>query len=848
MLTAEQEQIERLSESLLLAAPSDIQELAGFHTQFQEIAAWALQRHFPSASQVSRKAADVIEQVILGEAVNPQQALDDVCQAAAFIQSVVCAGKNPGDLPLPDAFKIAETMDENAGDLPDNGNDAAGDNGAAPKGAHKTSDTTTGQGSEPSSAESNMFANDPELMAEFIQEAREHLEAADVHLLTLETEPDNEEALNAVFRAFHTLKGNAGFLALPEIQCLAHEAESLLDRARKRTLQLEGKAMDVAFDAVDALKGLVGQISERPAPESLLAQQVELERLRERLRAIAEGSENETKTAEMSDDAEVAEGMKLGEILVETGVATESAVEHALQEQQATPQPKRLGEILVEHVATSSHAVQEALEIQRNGSESRKIGEIMVELGSASPEAIDAALECQQRTPENPKLGELLVRAGEAPAKDVARSLRSQQQAGVAGEHMKESVKVDAARLDRLIDAIGEMVIAESMVSQSQAVLQASSPELARHLAQLDKITRELQEMGMSLRMVPIRPAFQRMARLARDLAKKSGKQVEFVTRGEDTELDKTVVDKIGDPLVHMVRNAIDHGIEESEAARIAAGKAPAGRVELRAFHKGGNIHIEVEDDGCGLDRERILAKALERGLIREGEILSDREAYNLIFEPGFSTAKTVTDVSGRGVGMDVVRRNVEALRGQVEIRSEKGKGGLFSIRLPLTLAIIDGMVVRVGSERYVLPTLSIVTSLRPNAKNVSTVVQRGEMLTLQEQLIPMLRLGRLFHVLDAEEEMSQCIAVVVEAEGRRAALVVDEIIGQQQIVIKSLGETMQGIPAIAGGAIMGDGRVGLIVDVSGLMRVAKETPSEDVQHQCETKPGSSGAEGEATP
>jgi two-component system chemotaxis sensor kinase CheA len=404
--------------------------------------------------------------------------------------------------------------------------------------------------------------------------------------------------------------------------------------------------------------------------------------------------------------------------------------------------------------------------------------------------------------------------------------LRAQNAQQPGGGPVRETLKVDAGRLDLLIDMIGELVIAESMVSQSGELRSVCSPELARSMTQLDKITRELQEMGTGMRMVPIRATFQKMARLVRDLAKKSGKQVEFVTTGEETELDKSVVDKIGDPLIHMIRNAVDHGLEADPEARVKSGKPAVGRVELRAFHKGGSIYIEIQDDGRGLDRDAILAKARTRGLVREGDVLSDRDVWNLVFEPGLSTAKTVTDVSGRGVGMDVVKRNIEALRGQVEIQSEPGKGTTFSIRLPLTLAIIDGMVVRIGLERYIIPTLSIVMSIRPDASQLSTVVGRGEMLSLQGQLLPLFRLARLFGISDATQELTDGIVMVVEDEGRRTGLLVDEILGQQQIVIKSLGEAMQGLLGVAGGAIMPDGRVGLILDVSGVVRLASEEKS----------------------
>jgi two-component system chemotaxis sensor kinase CheA len=321
--------------------------------------------------------------------------------------------------------------------------------------------------------------------------------------------------------------------------------------------------------------------------------------------------------------------------------------------------------------------------------------------------------------------------------------------------------------------------------------------------------------------MVPVKPTFQKMARLVRDLAKKSGKKVEFVMSGEDTELDKTVVDNIGDPLIHMIRNSVDHGIEENPRKRLEAGKDEVGHVHLRAYHKGGNIYIEVQDDGRGLDRAAILAKAIERGLIREGENVSDREIYNQIFHPGFSTAKRITDVSGRGVGMDVVKRSIEGLRGQVDIMSEPGMGTIFTIRLPLTLAIIDGMVIRVGKDRYIVPTLSVVQSIRPDAGNLSSVLNRGAMLSVQDRLIPLFQVARLFDIEGAVEDPLTGTVVVVEDNGKQTGLLVDELLGQQQIVIKPLGDLLQGTPGLSGGAIMPDGKVGLILDVAGLVRLA---------------------------
>jgi two-component system chemotaxis sensor kinase CheA len=317
--------------------------------------------------------------------------------------------------------------------------------------------------------------------------------------------------------------------------------------------------------------------------------------------------------------------------------------------------------------------------------------------------------------------------------------------------------------------------------------------------------------------MVPIRSTFQKMTRLVRDLSMKAGKQVELQMSGEDTELDRTIVEEISDPLVHMIRNAVDHGIEPADR-RLAAGKSPHGNIRLRAFHQGGNIVIEVEDDGGGLSRERILRKAIERGLVAEGAQLSDSAILNLIFAPGFSTAEKVTDISGRGVGMDVVRRNIEKLRGKVEIQSTPGKGSRFTIYLPLTLAIIDGMIVGIGGQRYILPTLAVRESFRPAAGMVSTVQGRAEVVNVRGRLMPLVRLHALFGTPSRATRPEDGIIIVVESDHGARCVLVDDLLGKQEVVIKSLGQTFKKSAAVAGAAILGDGRVGLILDVDGIM------------------------------
>jgi len=387
------------------------------------------------------------------------------------------------------------------------------------------------------------------------------------------------------------------------------------------------------------------------------------------------------------------------------------------------------------------------------------------------------------------------------------------------------AVKVDTAKLDYLVDMAGEMVIAESLVRHDADLAKATSPLLQRKIAHLTRITAELQKTAMAMRLVPIGPLFRRMARLVRDLSRQFGKQVEMETQGDEIELDRTIVEELADPLMHMVRNALDHGIEPP-ATRRKTGKPEVARLLLRAQHRAGQVVIEIADDGRGLDREAITAKALQRGLISSAEGLSDGEVYDLIFEPGFTTAAQVTNVSGRGVGMDVVRRHIEKLRGRIEIRSTPLRGATFLLKLPLTLAIIDGLVVSVGEERYIIPLFAVREMFRPKPDTIWTVQQRAEMALVRGSLLPVVRLYNSFRVAPRSEDPLESVLVVAEVEGQRFCVLVDALIGKQEVVIKALGETFKKVHGIAGGAILGDGRVGLILD---LERIFKEKAVESV-------------------
>ena len=591
--------------------------------------------------------------------------------------------------------------------------------------------------------------NADENVGDFALEAREHLANAENAVLSLEANPGDDELVNVVFRAFHTIKGVSGFLNLPRIVEVAHAAEFLLDKVRSHKVPLSAHVLELVLASSDLLGQLIGMLSGGDAPKER-----ELKILVRRLEAACEGRNLGAPGA----DAACAD-------------ATRTSAPAAATERRATSAP-------TEEPAAPAPASPAAATIE--------------------PKPVDAPAPT----------------AAEAKQAAVTKNLAAKAD---------QSVKVSTQRMDALVNLVGELVIAQLMVVQDPVVSKIHDQRLSRNMAQLGKIVRDLQETSMSLRMVTLKATFQKMARLVRDVAAKAGKRIQLEVEGEDVELDRNVVEEIGDPLVHMIRNACDHGIEPSDERR-KVGKNEVGTLRLRAFHSGGSIVIEVEDDGRGLGRERIIRKCLEKGLIdpsRNPNDIPDSEVFNYIFLPGFSTAEKVTDISGRGVGMDVVRRNIEALRGSVEIRSNPGKGSTFSMRLPLTMAIIDGMVVRVGHQRYIIPTLNIERSFRPTEDQLSMVLGKGELARVRDGLLPIYRLQRIFNLREGCDHLAEGLLLVLENGKRRACVFVDEILGQQQVVIKSLGDTQPQIRGVSGGAILGDGRVALIIDVGGLLETA---------------------------
>lgn len=383
-----------------------------------------------------------------------------------------------------------------------------------------------------------------------------------------------------------------------------------------------------------------------------------------------------------------------------------------------------------------------------------------------------------------------------------------------------ESIRVSVAKVEELINLVGELVIANSMVQQAFADEASDAQSLQEAIAAMDLTTQQLQEQVMAVRMMPIANVFRRFPRIVRDLASTLGKNVILETSGEETELDKQVIEEVSDPLTHLIRNAVDHGLE-TPAQRLAAGKPAEGRIHLRAFHEGGNVVIEIADDGAGINAQRVRQKAIDRGLISADAVMTDEETNQLIMLPGFSTAEKITDVSGRGVGMDVVKRNVEALNGSISIRSTQGKGSTFRIRLPLTMAILDGLAMRLGNDVYVLPLLSVVESLRPEPKHIVHVAEKGELVMVRGEPLPLIYTHRLFSVSGKVTDPCDGLVVIVEHQGHKYGIVVDELIGQLQVVMKSLEANYERVEGVSGATILGDGRIAMIVDIAGLVRLA---------------------------
>jgi len=690
----------------------------------------------------------------------------------------------------------------------------------------------------------------------FFDEAEELLAEKEKLLLAVDVSAPDSEDLNAIFRAAHSIKGGAATFGFTDITEVTHMLESLLDRIRKGEMALTAEHVDAFLAAKDILKMQMdghrhganvdqdavncvcqrlhalsqGSIPDtdmgmppvaqpeprkaevKPAPLRAVVTtrrfRIELPEVPQRdVDALAAelGLLGEISQATVGDKRSVftlATGEKLDDIVAICSFVLDPD-DLKITEESAAPAPQPEAGTAVEPIAQGTEPGYGFFEPLKTAIEKKDIS-------AAEQAATAAALQTSHPAESETALS--------AEGKPFGRRATDKQ----AATQESSSIRVGIEKVDQLINLVGELVITQAMIEQRTGSLDPILHErLLNSVGQLTRNTRDLQEAVMSIRMMPMDYVFSRFPRMVRDLAAKLGKKVEFITRGAATELDKGLIERIVDPLTHLVRNSVDHGIEMPDARR-ASGKEETGKLTLSAAHQGGNIVIEVSDDGAGLNREKILAKAKQQGLpVSDG--MPDADVWQLIFAPGFSTAETVTDVSGRGVGMDVVKRNIMAMGGAVEIRSAKGFGTTMAISLPLTLAILDGMSVKVGEEVYILPLGYVVESLQPAPADVKEIAGQGRVVKVREEYLPLIPLHRIFAIEPRFTEPSQGIVVILESDGRKAALLVDALVGQQQVVVKNLESNFRKVAGISGATILGDGGVSLILDVSALLRSSRQ-------------------------
>ena len=699
----------------------------------------------------------------------------------------------------------------------------------------------------------------------FFEEAGENLDQMEQMLLNLDLSNANDEELNGIFRCAHSIKGGAATFGFSDVAELTHQMESLLDKLRRHEIQPIPAMVDVLLDSADASRSLLARHQAGGQGEALSTTE-----LVQRIVELASGQSD-------AGGASVAQAavFAMDELPTPTQEAAPAPAPQpapAPAVTSAMPRAAAPGQMRTLHIQIGPmERLEHADAIKSLFQDIAGLGTIQdlpakqpqtrlyeVQTASSEEDLLDlfafhvakeqvqivVASEAEQPSSAEPgepvapnagaygffpgapgapqEAGAGAAAVVQAPAAGT-RPAGGTARAGEAKAAQMESttIRVAVNKVDQLINLVGELVITQAMLAQnSQGLDAAQYQQLLAGLADLDRNTRDLQESVMSIRMIPMATVFSRFPRMLRDVANKLGKKVELVTQGEATELDKGLVEKITDPLTHLVRNSVDHGIE-APADRLAVGKSEHGTITLSASHQGGSIVIEVRDDGKGMSREKILRKARERGM-DVSDSMPDSEVWQLIFAPGFSTAEVVTDVSGRGVGMDVVKKNIAALNGSVEIDSAEGYGMRVAVRLPLTLAIMDGMSVGVGNEVYILPLSSVVESFQVNADDVSTVAQGSQLVKVRDEYMPVISLEKVFQVPRHGEDKTSTIMVVVESDGSRIALLVDELLGQHQVVVKNLETNYRKVANVSGATILGDGTVALILDTSSLVRRAR--------------------------
>lgn len=654
----------------------------------------------------------------------------------------------------------------------------------------------------------------------FFEESFEGLDAMEMGLLGMQQGEPDSETINTIFRAAHSIKGGAGSFGFSQVSEFTHGLETLLDQMRNGEREVSTEAVNVMLLAVDLLREML-----TAAQQAENLDQAQVAAVSEQIAALLNSaptpaSEHEAEQAGSTSVAGWQIDFKPHPHLLQTGndpllmireLAELGDLELSLDDRalpsfsELEPEDSYLGWSMTLHGDVSLDTVNEIFDWVE--------GDCDLTISPLESEA-EAVAETLSETVPEPEAPAPATQPKPAPTASVAKP---------AAEPAMSSIRVGTDKVDSLINLVGELVITQSMLSQLGEDFDPSRlPQLIDGLEQLERNTRELQEGIMRIRMLPISFSFNRFPRLVHDLSAKMGKQVELKLTGEQTELDKTVMEKIGDPLVHLVRNSLDHGLETPEQRR-AVGKPETGLLHLNAYHQGGNIVIEISDDGAGLNQDKILQKAVERGLVDDSEPMPADKIHELIFMPGFSTADAVSDVSGRGVGMDVVRKNINSLGGSVEVSSEAGVGSTFTIRLPLTLAIMDGQTIQVAGERYILPLISIIESVEIKPGMVKNVTGKGEVYSLRDEYVPLIRLHEIFNLEPRSDKLEDGLLVVVECDDRKVGLFVDELLAQQQVVIKSLETNYRKVTGIAGATILGDGSVALILDIAGLLAMYRD-------------------------
>lgn len=661
----------------------------------------------------------------------------------------------------------------------------------------------------------------------FFEESFEGLDIMEAGLLELEQGDVDLENINTIFRSAHSIKGGSGTFGFTDVAEFTHDMETLLDQMRNGDRKVTPVIVNMLLSCVDVLRNMITAIKNKTEVDKtsikdirgqlvkiLDNEEVEVEADKEQY----EVSEREIGSDSLSDEEGYGNGYQIKfkpyPDIMKSGNDTVRLLRELYE----------LADEVIIDVDNSELPELEDLEPE-SIYQSWDIKIFGDEINKRDIEEVFAWVE-DECDLEIIKINE----TKDELSSDLKKNIRADKKESVQQENDKRasrasesaSIRVNINKVDELINMVGELVITQSMLSQfgdSEDFRDVHLERLKNGLAQLESHTRELQDSVMRIRMMPISFAFQRFPRLVHDLSSVFNKKIELIMEGENTELDKTVLEKISDPLIHLIRNSLDHGIEKPED-RVKAGKSETGVIKLKAYHQGGSIMIEIKDDGAGLNKKKILEKARQNNLIEEDVQLSDDQIYDLIFKPGFSTAETVSDVSGRGVGMDVVRRNIRELGGMVDVASNPGVGSEFTIRLPLTLAILDGQLVGIGDETYILPVISIVESLQVKVDNINAVAGNAEVYRLRDEYIPVIRLYQLFGIKPASEQLEQGLLVVVEAEGNKVALFVDDLLGQQQVVIKSLETNFKKVDGVSGATILGNGTVSLILDIAGLIEL----------------------------